>query len=105
MEQARGLLANNYISVLMKDNDMPYQEAFDYAGTVFKQKLDDFQTAKASLRSFGGDIDADVARYMSGLEQWIIGSMDWSFECGRYFGTPDASAVIKRTRIITVDVE
>ena len=105
MEHAKGLLGSNYINVLMKDNGMSYQEAFDYAGTVFKQKLDDFQTAKVSLRSFGGDIDADVAKYISGLEQWIIGNMDWSFECGRYFGTPDASAVIKRTRIITVDIE
>ena len=64
---------------------MTIQGAMDYSGILIKQRIHDFLCGKAGLRSFG-PVDPDVRAYIMGLEQWIIGSTNWCFDSGRFFG-------------------
>ena len=87
MEQAReGHQCSNIVTVIMKEKKLGLQETIDFVGSAFQNHLSDFITAKAALRSFGKDTDADVTRFIGALETWIVGNINWSFATKRYFG-------------------
>lgn len=60
--------------------------------------IDRFNTERENLPSWGADIDRDVAVYVQGLADWIVGSLHWSFLSERYFGKDGAE--IKESRIL-----
>ena len=62
--------------------------------------MDRFMADKACLQSFGSALDADVARYVDAMGQWVIGNLEWSFETKRYFGGNHAE--VRRTRVVTL---
>ena len=98
MELNSGLEGNNFITVLMRTQDMDIQAACDFVGRHYKQLMDDFLSAKASLRSFGPEVDIDVKRYIEACQHWPVGNLVWSFETPRYFGARRDQ--ILRTRIV-----
>ena len=98
MELNSGLEGNNFITVLMRTQNMSIQEACDYVGRHYKQLMDDFLAAKASLRSFGPEVDADVKRYIEACQHWPAGNLVWSFETPRYFGARRDH--IRSTRVV-----
>ncbi|KAH9977837.1 terpenoid synthase [Lactifluus volemus] len=98
MELNSGLEGNNFITVLMRTQHMDIQAACDFVGRHYKQLMDDFLSAKASLRSFGPKVDVDVKRYIEACQHWPAGNLVWSFETPRYFGARRDQ--ILRTRIV-----
>lgn len=86
MEQAKGLAGNNVVTILMKDDNVSLQEAFDLVGLKFKDLMERFLADKGKLRSFGPHNDPSVQHFVTALEHWIIGNLVWSFETQRYFG-------------------
>ena len=92
-----GHTTNNVMSVLMKHKQLDIQGAADAVGVHFKGLIDTFLEAKASLPSWGAEVDAQVAQYAVAMEQWVIGNLNWSFETQRYFG--HARHETKRTRV------
>jgi len=100
MEQAKGLNGNNIITVLCHEKKIDIQAASDYVGIHFGQLMDRFMVDKACLQSFGSALDAEVARYIDAMGQWVIGNLEWSFETKRYFG--DNHAEVRRTRVVTL---
>ncbi|KAH8829192.1 isoprenoid synthase domain-containing protein [Flagelloscypha sp. PMI_526] len=60
--------------------------AVDFVGDLCKQSIDRFSEDRSRLPSWGEKIDKDVNAYADGLEDWIVGSLHWSFESDRYFG-------------------
>lgn len=98
MELNRGLEGNNIITVLMKTRNMDIQSACYFVGKHYKQLMDNFLSAKASLRSFGSKVDADVHRYIKSCQHWPGGNLAWSFETPRYFGARREQ--IRRTRVV-----
>ena len=98
MELNSGLEGNNFITVLMRTQKMDIQEACVFVGRHYKRLMDDFLSAKASLRSFGAGVDADVKRYIEACQHWPAGNLVWSFETPRYFGAHRDQ--IRRTRIV-----
>lgn len=60
--------------------------------------IDRFNSERKNLPSWGTAIDRDVATYVDGLADWIVGSLHWSFSSERYFGKDGAE--IKRTRVL-----
>lgn len=57
---------------------MSLQEAGTYLGKQYAELVDNYIRAKARLtaRSFGDErLDADVMRYIEGLEFWPIGNI------------------------------
>lgn len=99
VEQARGD-THNMIVIVMQTQGLSLQEAVDFVGDMCKQSIDRFVQAKARLPSFdcGGRIDREVAQYVKGLEDWIVGTLHWSFESTRYFGT--IGHIAKKTRVV-----
>ena len=63
--------------------------------------MDDFLSAKASLRSFGPEVDVDVKRYIEACQHWPVGNLVWSFETLKYFGARRNQ--ILHTRIVPLN--
>jgi len=99
VEQSRGD-THNMIVILMAHQKMSLQDAVDYVGDLCKETIDGFIEAKGRLPSWGPDIDAAVSIYVEGLQNWIVGSLHWSFMTERYFGREGAE--VKRSRMVNL---
>ncbi|KAJ7772948.1 terpenoid synthase [Mycena maculata] len=99
VEQSRGD-THNMVIILMQFHDHTLQSALDYVGELCRQTIDTFQRNRASLPSWGPEIDSMVERYVQGLESWIVGSLHWSFMTERYFGK--TAQDIKKKRVVTL---
>ncbi|KAG2098250.1 isoprenoid synthase domain-containing protein [Suillus discolor] len=89
---------NNSVAVLMVKQGLDLQGAIDYCGRLCNISLQRFEENRANLPSWGEEIDKDVAKYVEGLQNWITGTLQWSFESARYFGK-DAH-IVKQNRIV-----
>ncbi|KIK65237.1 hypothetical protein GYMLUDRAFT_240529 [Collybiopsis luxurians FD-317 M1] len=123
IEHAKGH-THNIIPVIMHRNPtMTLSEAVDHVNKVIFKKMDEFSRLKATLlespqslnsldatitddANVGSDIsgwknlEKDLAVYVEGMENWMIGNDYFSFESERYFGKQVSS--IKQTRIISL---
>lgn len=92
MEYSKGLHVNNLITVLMHTEGLCLQDAAYNVGEMFGGLVDTFMGNKSRLPSFASvpgsyiGIDEDIGKYVHSMEQWVIGSLHWSFESPRYFG-------------------
>jgi len=86
------------ISVVMNQEGVDLQTAVDFVGNMCKASIDRFNHDRRCLPSWGPKIDKDVAVYVNGLADWIVGSLHWSFETERYFGK--AGKTVKATRVV-----
>jgi hypothetical protein len=86
------------IVVLTREQGLDLQSAVDYLGQLCKDTVQRFEDNRAILPSWGEQLDKQVEIYIEGLQNWIVGSLHWSFDSTRYFGK-DGHAV-KRDRII-----
>lgn len=100
MEHSKGLGGNNIITVLQRARGIDLQTASDIVGGYFENLMDLFVGGKKRLPSWGPATDKDVTLYVSAMEHWIIGNLEWSFNTQRYFGPMVAE--IKRTRVVTL---
>ncbi|KAG2143756.1 isoprenoid synthase domain-containing protein [Suillus bovinus] len=89
---------HNLVAVLMVHQGLDLQGAVDHCGQLCNISLQRFEENRAILPSWGEEIDKDVAIYVEGLQNWITGPLQWSFEGARYFGK-DAH-IVKRDRIV-----
>lgn len=96
-ERSRGD-THNMIPILMVHHGHTLQSAVDYVGELCRQTIDNFIADRKRLPSWGPEIDGMVNRYVEGLQDWIVGSLHWSFVTTRYFGKDGAE--IKKHRII-----
>ncbi|EJD02130.1 terpenoid synthase [Fomitiporia mediterranea MF3/22] len=98
VEQARGD-THNMIIILETRYGMELQDAMDYVGEMCRVTMENFVANKARVPSFGcPQLDRDVAGYVQGLQDWIVGALHWSFMSKRYFGTEGAE--IKKHRYV-----
>jgi hypothetical protein len=86
------------ICVFMINDGLGLQQAVDRIGDLCKQTIDSFVENQARVPSWGDEIDKDVKLYVNGLQEWIVGSLHWSFMTTRYFG--DNGGAVKATRIV-----
>ncbi|KAL7279160.1 hypothetical protein ACG7TL_007000 [Trametes sanguinea] len=97
VEQARRD-SHNMIAVMMSRHGYNLQEAVDCVGDLCKASIDRFEHIRQLVPSWGPEVDRDVTTYVLGLQNWIVGSLHWSFESTRYFGEEGAS--IKKHRVV-----
>ncbi|KAF9449584.1 terpenoid synthase [Macrolepiota fuliginosa MF-IS2] len=97
VEQSRGD-THNMIVILMKYHDHNLQSAVDYVGNLCAETIDSFQKHKGLVPSWGPEVDDMVVRYIQGLQDWIVGSLHWSFQTHRYFGT--RGMTVKKNRVV-----
>ncbi|KXN82971.1 Alpha-muurolene synthase [Leucoagaricus sp. SymC.cos] len=88
---------HNMISVVMHYYNYGLQEAVDFVGQMRSQAMKNFNADREKLPSFGPEIDDMVQNYGQGLQDWIIGSLHWSFHIERYFGKHGPEVKIHRT--------
>ncbi|KAG8212951.1 isoprenoid synthase domain-containing protein [Butyriboletus roseoflavus] len=81
---------HNMIVVLMREQGLDLQGAVDYVGALCKGTVQRFEDNRAILPF--------VAIYVEGLQNWIVGSLHWSFDSERYFGKEGLE--VKQHRII-----
>ena len=75
MEQANGHFANNLVTVLMHDNNIDLQAAFDLVGKKYAHLVEQFQSARLQMPSFSNEVDEMVSKYMEGLTYCISGNL------------------------------
>ncbi|RXW15885.1 hypothetical protein EST38_g9973 [Candolleomyces aberdarensis] len=97
VEQSKGD-THNMIPVVMAQEGLDLQSAVDFVGDMCKQSIDRFIEEQEHLPSWGPKIDADLAIYIGGLADWIVGSLHWSFDTERYFGKNGRQ--VKATRVV-----
>jgi hypothetical protein len=61
------------IPIMMFHQNFTLQEAVNFVGDLCKSSIGRFEADRASLPSWGPDIDRDVAIYVDGLQNWIVG--------------------------------
>ena len=86
------------IVILMQLRGYDLQSSVDFVGELCRQTIDAFVANTRRIPSFGPSIDRDVAMYVQGLQDWIVGSLHWSFMTERYFGKHGAE--VKKHRIV-----
>ncbi|OAX40418.1 terpenoid synthase [Rhizopogon vinicolor AM-OR11-026] len=97
VEQSRGD-THNIIMVIMHEHGLDLQGAMEYCGGLCKDAIQRFEDNRAMVPSWGKYIDEQVVIYVGGLQDWIVGSLHWSFDSTRYFGKD--GHIVKQDRII-----
>jgi Terpene synthase family 2, C-terminal metal binding len=64
---------HNMIPIMMFHQNFTLQEAVDFVGDLCKSSIERFEADRVSIPSWGPDIDRDVATYVDGLQNWIVG--------------------------------
>jgi len=82
----------------MHSEGMDLQDAIDRVGDMCIKVLEEFENLKSQLPSWNPKVDQDIKRYISGLENWFIACLHWSFLSGRYFGKEGPS--IRETHVV-----
>lgn len=88
------------IPVIMNHHSLDLQPAVDLVGQLCQQSIDRFMNDRAQLPSWGPEIDRQVQIYVTGLEDWMVGSLHWSFESERYFGK--GGREVKQSRVVNL---
>ncbi|KAF5639771.1 presilphiperfolan-8-beta-ol synthase [Fusarium tjaetaba] len=88
------LLSNDILSYRKEENDdCPFsmvaacrmsgqspQEAFDTVGNLLEARYQDWQNAIKQLPSWGPEIDANVARYIQGIQNVVQANITWRYQ-------------------------
>jgi alpha-muurolene/germacrene-A/gamma-muurolene synthase len=82
----------------MMHDGLSLQQAIDCIGEMCQQSMDKFVENQKRVPSWGDSIDRDVKLYVRGLQEWMVGCLNWSFVTKRYFG--DNGGTVKATRIV-----
>jgi hypothetical protein len=61
------------ITILMKYHGHTLQSAVDYMGRLCSETIANFEVQRNLLPSWGAEVDADIAAYIQGLQDWIVG--------------------------------
>ncbi|KAG1729370.1 isoprenoid synthase domain-containing protein [Suillus lakei] len=89
---------HNLVVVVMVEQGLDLQGAVDHCSQLCKKALRRFEESRAVIPSWGEEVDRQVAIYVQGLQDWIAGSLYWTFESTRYFGK-DAH-IVKQDRVV-----
>ncbi|KAG2358272.1 terpene synthase [Suillus spraguei] len=89
-EQSRGDAHwHNIVAVLMHERGLDLQGAIDYAGQMCKDAIQRFDSNRAILPSWDEEVDKQVAIYVEGLQDFMIGALHGHLDSTRYGVTPD----------------
>lgn len=75
---------NNLVQILQHEYQIPLDEAIERAASLHDAEVRTFIELSAQLPSFGAEIDANLQRYILGLQSCMRGNIDWSLTARRY---------------------
>jgi hypothetical protein len=56
------------------------QQAFDTVGALLEERYQEWQTVISQLPSWGPEIDAQVARYVEGIQNVVQANVTWRYK-------------------------
>ncbi|KAG1725836.1 isoprenoid synthase domain-containing protein [Suillus lakei] len=77
---------HNIVPVLMLEQGLDLQGAVDCASRLVAGAVKRFEDNRAILPLWGEEIDRQVALYVEGMQNWMVGSLHWHCGCLRYAG-------------------
>ncbi|KAI0751983.1 isoprenoid synthase domain-containing protein [Fomes fomentarius] len=83
-EQADGDYQNLVLSVMV-ERDCDLQTAIDVSTDMMRSRVEEYLGYKTQLPLFGDEVDAEVAKYVQGLEHYVQGCIVWNYHSPRYF--------------------
>ncbi|KAJ7865773.1 isoprenoid synthase domain-containing protein [Mycena olivaceomarginata] len=89
---------HNIVCVMMHEHGIDLQLAVNMVGKLCSDRMEDFIRLRAQLPSWGPTIDGMVRVYVDGLQDWMVGSLHWSFKTERYFGE-SSKAVLETLKV------
>lgn len=75
---------HNLVLVLHYQQQLPLEQAIKRAAEIHNQEVCSMMNLEAFMPSFGEEVDAELAKYISGLHAWISGHCEWYAQTGRY---------------------
>ncbi|KAK7690888.1 hypothetical protein QCA50_005990 [Cerrena zonata] len=98
-EQAVGS-THNLVAAIMYERGVDIQTAINQAGDLCLECVVSFEQCRQALPSWGADVDREVQLYVQGLQDWVAGSLNWSFDVAsmRYFGRNGEE--MKKSRVV-----
>ncbi|OCQ88971.1 terpene synthase [Nostoc sp. MBR 210] len=75
---------HNLVLVLHYQQQISLKQAVNEAVKMHNNELQALLALEKSLPSFGEDIDTEIAKYLSGIHDWIRGNFDWCTKTARY---------------------
>ena len=86
------------VTVVMHQDNLDVQAAVDFVWTKCKDAHARFTENKKKLPSWDEKTDKDVAVYVDGLMDWMVGNVHWSYKSERYFGK--SGPEVRETRVV-----
>lgn len=80
----------------MQEKCLTLDDAMSYVDQIVRARLQDYVDAKKRLRSFGSELDSQIALYVRGMEHLVQGSIDWTFM------TPRESCLAVRVNFVCI---
>lgn len=77
----------NLVCCIMMDQMIELQDAVDFVTDMLESRVNEYINLKASLPSFKGEVDSELARYLTGIGNIIQGGIAWSYLTSRMFIT------------------
>ncbi|THH32846.1 hypothetical protein EUX98_g1362 [Antrodiella citrinella] len=81
----------NLVVCVMLEHNTDLQGAVDIVTKMLAQRVADYANLKSRLPSFGPEIDGELSRYLTALEQYTQGTVVWYYDSPRYFRGIDLS--------------
>jgi 5-epi-alpha-selinene synthase len=75
---------HNLVFVLHKQEQFSIEKAIERVTEIHDQEVRSLIDLEASLPSFGEELDTELAKYISGMHNWIRGNLDWYARSYRY---------------------
>ena len=72
----------------MLQHDTDVQGAVDIVTKMLAQRVADYANFKKRLPSFGPEIDVELHRYLTALEQYTQGTVVWYYDSPRRLPSP-----------------
>ncbi|BAY33228.1 Terpene synthase, metal-binding protein [Nostoc carneum NIES-2107] len=75
---------HNLVLVLYYQQQKTIEQSLKIAAEMHDLEVKNLTNLIVNIPSFGKEVDAEVAKYISGLQSWIRGNLDWYAHSGRY---------------------
>ena len=70
----------------MNEKNLTLQQGMDLIGGHTETHFKLYNDYKERLRSFGEATDANVQKYIHGMDCWVAGEIHYAFSIPKYFG-------------------
>lgn len=75
---------HNLVLILRSEQNLTIQAAVDQVAALHNAEVRAFTALAARPPSFGAGVDADIRRYIRGMQHWMRANLDWSAATTRY---------------------